>query len=213
MPFRPNAFRSAASSPFRGGASGVVVLPAATQRQIAGLEMFFTESILVSAKKMDRLGGMLKDFRVPLRRSLRQVIIPSIQQNFIKGGRPRWEPLAESTIRQKNGNARPLRRTDNLMRTMSESRIWKINRERVVLDDLPQSVWYGKVHQNGLDRTTIIRGALNPLTGRRGPDISEQSPGGIPARPFITLQDSDLPEIDRIFAEWVDEQIAKAGLA
>lgn len=207
MAFRPNAHRPASYAPFKGRASGVVVLPAVTQRQVAGLEMFFDESILISAKKMDRLGGELKDFRTPLKRALRQVVIPSIQQNFIKGGRPRWVPLTSDTVRQKGGNARPLRRTDNLMSGMNNISLWTIDRERAVLNDLPQNIWYGKVHQSGIGGSHIS--SLDDVTGRIT-NVGDK--GAIPARPFIVLQEQDLPEIDRIFAEWVDEQIAKVGL-
>jgi phage gpG-like protein len=187
--------------------------------------MFFDESILISAKKIDHLGGMLKDFRTPLKRSLRQVIIPSIQMNFDKGGRPRWAPLADDTVKRKGGNARPLMRSGALRAGMGDISVWDIGRERAVLSDLPESIWYGKVHQNGAagggaggsGNTAQVKNVGTKGYSGGGRYKYGGAGGGtaradIPARPFIQIQDSDLPLIDAIFSEWLQEQIVKAGL-
>lgn len=194
--------------------SGLLVRNGIGQKNFlaAGITINFEGGAGIFATKLDKLGMDIRSFREPLKRAVQQVVIPSIRVNFIKGGRPRWTELAESTVKQKHGNMRPLQDTGRLMRTMGYLNIWTLTQDRAFIADLPQNIWYGKVQQNGLGREVRTPGALNPLTGRRGPDIVE-SGGGIPARPFVMIQEQDIPKIQKVFDDWLQERIAKAGLA
>jgi phage gpG-like protein len=194
--------------------SGVLVRNGIGQRNFlaAGITINFESTAGIFATKLDKLGMDIRSFREPLKRSVQQVAIPSIRVNFIKSGRPRWAELAPSTVAQKGGYMKPLIRTGALMRTMGYLNIWTLTKDRAFIADLPSSIWYGKVQQNGGGGgSRRSPGVLNPLTGKRGPDIIE-SGGGIPARPFVMLQDSDIPKIHKVFDDWLAERIARAGL-
>jgi phage gpG-like protein len=58
-----------------------------------------------SAKDYSRVfavAATIDDFRPAFEEVASEVISPSIQHNFDSGGRPRWEPLSEDTLRRKN---------------------------------------------------------------------------------------------------------------
>src|SRR5690348_15723687 len=80
-------------------------------------------------------------------------MIPSIRRNFDAGGRPRWTPLSENTIAARAaagfGPKPILVRTGLLRRTMGQQNIWTVDREKAYIQDLPDKIWYGKVHQAG----------------------------------------------------------------
>lgn len=190
--------------------SGLAVTPALMMRQVS-IDMHFEPSIGVLARRVDKLGADIRSFREPLRRAVKEVIIPSIRQNFEAEGRPAWRELTDSR-RLKRGSAHPiLDDTGALRRTMGYLKIWHFDTEKALIPDLPQSVWYGKVHQSGYGGTTSFS-VKNIATGEME-TFTEEGEGGIPARPFIMIQDEDLPEIDRIFSEWVAERVRKAGLS
>lgn len=122
-----------------------------------------------------------------LKKCVVEVVIPSIQANFDAKGRPGWAPYADSTIEfhkmlgESMGTLLDL--TGALRGTMASPSIWTFSNTEASLGGLPQSVWYGNLHQVG-----------NPGSN-------------LPARPFVLLQDSDLQKIDKIFGEWLDERI------
>jgi phage gpG-like protein len=161
------------------------------------------------ARKIDRLGGKIKHFKEPLRQAVRKVVIPSIQTNFHKSGRPRWEDLAESTWAQKRPGSKILIETGALMHTMGLMKIWRITNDTAMITDLPQSVWYGKLHQEGRGGTRGF-GIRNVLTGRI--DVTGTESEGLPARPFVMLQEEDMPKIDEVFREWLGQQVREVGL-
>jgi phage gpG-like protein len=114
----------------------------------------FQPSIAIVAKDLRDLAMGLSDFTVPLTKSIGQVMIPSISQNFRQGGRPTWTPLAQTTIekhRLKKGyGPKPiLVRSGRLRDTATSFSIWSINKVSAVIKQLPPQVWYGNVHQEG----------------------------------------------------------------
>lgn len=166
----------------------------ATAQPILVLE--FKPSLEVIKKDLDALGTDIRSFKEPLTRCIKQVMIPSIRMNFDSGGRPRWAPYAASTLEfhENLGLSMPdslLVKSGALRRTATQLNLWTITKDQAKVNDLPQNVWYGKVHQTG-------------GRGGKGP-----SAGVIPARPFIMFQDSDGDKIAEIFAKWLDERIAK----
>jgi phage gpG-like protein len=179
--------------------------------------MHFEPSVGISARKLDKLGIDIRSFREPLKRSIREVMVPSIRQNFDSGGRPAWVPLHDFTVKKKKGDARPLIRTGSLRRVATQMNIWTIDTEKAMVTDLPQSVWYGKVHQAGYEGNAggaSTKQLVNTATGAiiEIEDEGEAGSGAIPARPFIVMQNEDVNNIDRVFTDWLGERIAAAGL-
>jgi len=172
------------------------------------------------ARKIDKLGLDIRSFKEPLSRAIKQVVIPSITMNFHKHGRPRWPELSPDTIAKK-GHARPLLLTGDLQKTMKLFSIWHVDREKALLANLPNNVWYGVVHQAGYGgRAQSIR-VVNIGTGAAGQtgatfgnplNFSEET-GAIPARPFVLLQTQDEVAITQVFEEWLEERITRAGLS
>lgn len=203
--------------------NGLIVTETLTQRHVT-VDLHFAPSVGILARKFDKLGIDIRSFRVPLKRAIKFVMIPSIRRNFDSGGRPSWEPLAEETVRKKRGKDDPLIRTGRLRRVMSYQNIWTVDTEKAMITDLPHNVWYGKVHQAGYTSMTThtTLGNLNIGLGgksRKGGYSyqgnnreNRNASANVPARPFVVMQDEDLENIDRIFTEWLDEQIAQAGL-
>ncbi len=152
----------------------------------------FSPTPVIMAAGFDTLGVNVKSFKEPLTRAVRDVMRSSLQTNFDVGGRPEpWQPLADATIKRK-GHDEILVDTGALRRTAGTISMWTIDREKAVIDALPQRVWYGAVHQVG--------------TGS-GDIFSDEFTAGIPARPWAVIQDEDAVEIEDIFLNWIDERI------
>lgn len=195
--------------------SGLFVTNALIAQNVS-LDLQFEPSVGILARKVDKLGLDIRSFREPLKRIVKEVMIPSIKTNFITGGRPAWQPLAANTIRQKakkGQSSDPLLATGRLMRKMGQINIWHIDTEKAMILDLPQDVWYGKVHQAGIgaQRTVTI---VDKRTGKKTTFTEEDDSdtSGIPARPFVMVQPSDVDRMEEVLADWLDERIAKAGL-
>lgn len=172
-----------------------------------GLDLKFTPSMAIVAGSVDKLGLDIRSFREPLKQSLKEVILPSIKKNFDVEGRPSWDPLSPFTLAQKEQGSGILVRSGRLKRVMGYQNNWKLTKDYLVLEDLPQSVWYGKVHQKG------IKGAShtikNALTGKESGSFDDT---GLPARPFVALQPSDRKAIESIFRHWLDMRMKRAAL-
>jgi phage gpG-like protein len=183
-------------------------LPQATGLQIVGglrsakgLEVIFSPSLAIVAGRIDKLGLDIRSFKEPLTKAVKDVVIPSIQKNFEAGGRPKWQKLAPMTVERKGGDTTILRSSGALQRGMKSLNIWTIGKNYAVLQDLPDNIWYGKVHQAGLGNTSK---ALKIVGQKQTVKISD---GGIPARPFVVLQKADERDITSIFRHWLDGRI------
>lgn len=199
----------------------------------------FKPSLGISAKKLEILGDEFKDMSEPLRRGVRDVMTISILENFVSGGRPTWDALAEGTLRHRGGAGMILVRTGALAETASSEGVWSIGKSTATIRDLPDKVWYGKVHQAGQSGNeysggswfdkyeTAARKSLGPeatkkevkdlafkIWGKRseshGP--APESRPEIPARPFAVFQDEDIDAIQLIFAEWVEEKVREVDI-
>lgn len=69
---------------------GLILTPNLGQGQVRSVQMFFTPSMGIMARRVDKLGLDIRSFREPLKRAIRNVVIPSIAENFAVGGRPSW---------------------------------------------------------------------------------------------------------------------------
>lgn len=158
------------------------------------VEYDFKPSLKIVAAHIDKLGLDIRSFKVPLKRCVKQVIIPSIAKNFASGGRPAWPGYAGSTIEfhemlnEDLGDM--LIKTGALRRGMTYQNLWTITKDEAYIADLPSNIWYGKVHQGGYG-------------GRSGQGV-------IPARPFVLLQVEDAKAIVDIFDKWLGERIEAA---
>lgn len=166
----------------------------------------FLPSLGIIAAQVEKLGLDIRSFREPLKRSIQQVLAPSFRTNFEVGGRPSWEPLAPYTIQKKGGNTRPLIRSGKLMRVIQQLNIWTITPNAASLQDLPEAVWYGKVHQAGIGTgfSTTIRNAEARRQARG-------SLANIPQRQFVMIQDQDIEAIDEVFSKWLMERMIRSG--
>lgn len=188
--------------------SGLQITPAMMTHQIS-LDLTFEPSIGLLARRVDKLGVDVRSFREPLKRIIQRVIIPSIRTNFDVGGRPAWADLAEGTIRQKKTNQK-LVESGRLRRVGTQLNIWHIDREKAAVLDLPSSIWYGKVQQAGMEASASK--SIKLAGTSRTVDVEEQGSGGIPARPWLVIQESDIAQMDLVMSEWLQERIVAAGL-
>lgn len=104
-----------------------------------------------------------------------------------------------------------------LKKVAGQLNIWELSRETAHLEDLPQRVWYGKLHQLGFEGTATIEGEPTDATG---PELAEAVLSGqrvqfgapsIPARPFLVFQDEDVEQIERVFVLWLTERMVRNG--
>lgn len=117
----------------------------------------FHPSVAVIAKDLRQLQMGLRDFREPLTRSVKQVMMPNIHEGFETSGASwdqSWEPLAPMTVKRRQdayglGPTPILVRRGRLKAAASSFSIWSINAVSAVVKDLPPNVWYGKLHQSG----------------------------------------------------------------
>lgn len=189
-----------------------------TSAMLPGLS--FEPTLGITARRIDKLGIDIRSFHEPLKRAIQQVAAPSFQRNFDTGGRPdRWDPLSEGTIEvQKNlggSHTDVMIKSGLLRRTMGQVNIWTITKESAILRDLPESVWYGKVHQKGLEGEggkaskgayEKRRAAVNKAL-RGGGSVKAKYVPTIPARPFVLLQPDDVEAIEKVFDTWLGERI------
>ena len=170
----------------------------------------FQPTIGMLARDIDRLGIDIRSFREPLERAIKQVMLPSIAQNFVEEGRPEhWKPLAEYTMNER-GNAGPiLTRTGALRQGAVQFNNWEINQVAAVFRGLPDRVKYGNVHQAGYggDPQEVMKMSAQQIA--KGAKRAQKFV--IPARPFVLYQEEDEFRIEEIFAEWLEERAARVG--
>ncbi|SMG62033.1 phage virion morphogenesis protein [Cedecea sp. NFIX57] len=124
--------------------------------------------------------------RTPLMEQIANIMLNAVDENFIAGGRPAWKPL-------KYRDGQPLMHTRHLHGSITP---WHDNDTAVV----GTNVVYARIqNQGGKTRPHEIRPrnrqALR-FNGRYAKKVNH--PGSdIPARPFLTLTDHDLEEIQQ----------------
>jgi len=146
-------------------------------RKDSGILAFdFSPTIGNLARDLDKMGVDIRSWRVPLTNAVRNVMIPSFQQNFESGGRPdAWEPLSESTqlIRERAGQSGPtLIRSGALKRNMGYMTMWDITDSYAIVKQLPDRIWYGAVHQAGYGTTGAQIQSKIKLAAKKGIKLS-----------------------------------------
>jgi len=187
-----------------------------------GLTLGFEPSLIIAARRIDRLGLDIRSFHEPLKRAIQQVMIPSFKKNFDEGGRPKWAPLAPATLVARSyrwsnaGQLAPLMVTQALYKTAQHLNIWTITKSEALIQDLPQEVWYGKVHQQGLLGGKRQIAKVLATTGKSYSELASDMKakgiaGLIPARPFFVFQPEDRQDVEQVFEQWLDERVALAA--
>lgn len=201
----------------------------------------FQPSVAVIAKDLTRLAESLRDLRVPLEMAIEQVMIPSIRTNFQVGGRPPWEELGANTVEKHRarlglGPKPILVRSGALMRAATSREIWTVTPVSMSVRDLPADVWYGKLHQGGVQGSTSnwFKAYMVRARTQLGPRATHsqvtkhawkifdqrllsQGPMGmrgqvdLPERRFIVFQEKDITDIMEIFYRWMDVEIIQKG--
>ena len=133
------------------------------------------------------LGVDLRSMREPLKRAVKDVMLPSFHQNFDSEGRPSWAPAARSyghSLLHDSG------RLENGATVLGN---WDFDKERAQLNpaSLVSRVGVKIIHQTGFSRKT-----------RKGVHT-------IPARPFIMMQAEDEEKIKEIFDAWLNERVTR----
>lgn len=131
-------------------------------------------SVGIVAKDVERLGMDIRSFRAPLAMIVRQVMIPSIRTNFSSQGRPRWAPLAESTVIARGAAGPILNRTGNLARRARQFSIWSISETAATIRSLPSDAFYGVYHQAGAERESSSGSNHNEdILAEKGPEAKK----------------------------------------
>jgi phage gpG-like protein len=198
---------------------------------VGGIDMGWTltPSLGLVAKDIAKLGLDIRSFKVPLEKSIKEVMIPSFRKNFLAGGRPeRWKPLADYTMLVRGNSGPILVRSGRLRKVSTQFKIWTVGRESATIKSLPDDVWYGALHQEGtggfgtyLDQakkalgrdarpSQIMRAAFNIMDKTRG-GAAGHRPVAIPQRQFILFQEDDIDDIQQIFYEWLVERTIVVG--
>lgn len=131
-----------------------------------------------------RMARQFGDMSWPLRTSIKLVVIPTMDTNFIMGGRPQWEPLAESTALKRisknpGQNAfAPLFDSGHMYDIVVGGKYWRVTRDKADMEMLDTVVPYAKYHQSGTRH--------------------------VPQRQFAVLQQKDIERIVVIFDSWLN---------
>lgn len=193
-------------------------------------------SLGMVAKDVDKLGLDIENMRVPITRSIVQVMIPSIDKNFDAEGRPPWEELADYTKKVRGGSGPILNRTGKLKRGVTKLHIWSIKNDSATIIELPPEIWYGAIHQSGYG---MMSGLISLARKRLGAKATskkvntlamqmldatllaiEKDPkrarvkrgaADIPQRRFLMFQEDDIDDILQVFAEWLEDEVKRVG--
>jgi phage gpG-like protein len=149
------------------------------------IDISWKPALSLLASGFDTMSTSIKSFKVPLERSIREVMSPSIAENFASGGRPDWTPLSEFTI-QKKGFDTILVETGSLASKAPQYNNWTVDgpNGEARLDRL--SVEHGYYHQEGF---------VNHWTSKF-----------TPARTWAMFQPEDGDRVEEIFWEWLEER-------
>jgi phage gpG-like protein len=155
---------------------------------------------VIIAGQFGALAKGVRSYRVPLTKAIKEVVIPSIDQNFDWEGRPdQWEPLSGDTEVRRAwygyGASGPiLERSGKMRKAASAFARWVVTKDSAYAGgNWPGSAFYGPIQHSGFGTMTIQGGRW------------------LPARPFMMIQNDDVPKIEAVFALWLQERALAAG--
>lgn len=123
----------------------------------------------------------MKNTEPGMRRVVREVVLEEVNTNFMVGGRPSWEPLAQDTLKQRAyqlAGYQTLIKTGNLLEEATNLDNWSFSQDEATFV-LPENAEYGYVHEEGSSDT--------------------------PARPFMLVPEEALARMDEIMNDWVQD--------
>jgi phage gpG-like protein len=160
----------------------------------------FVRDAYVDATRIDKITLGFRTFREPLAKTLDEVVLPGIRQNFAAQGRPAWVQLKASTIakRQKSMSRgqkpakaiRMLDETGRLKKAATQKNMWEIKNDQLIFRStfFAGKVPYGPFQQLGTRKMI--------------------------SRVFISLSGySEEAEIQTIFLDWMMEKVHKGWSA
>lgn len=154
------------------------------ERENAKMAVRFTIAITDGASAPLREFAARVEDTEPLMRAIGTLVEESVEENFEVGGRPRWKPLAASTVKAK-GHSKPLFASGIL-----RNAVMKATKDQAIIGVQPASKAYAAIHQFG---------------GKAGRNHSVT----IPARRYMLLQDDDLAEIEELVRTWPEKAMEK----
>lgn len=150
----------------------------------------FSPPVLDMGNRMHFLGSSISSFKEPLRKAVKDVVIPSFETNFAVGGRPAWEPLSDYTLERRSNagtGSQILVEHGQLYYYATHAQAW-------TYDDQEGEAWiqtsklgaafYGEVHQWGGYAGSVF----------------------IPQREWAVFQEEDANRIGEVFEEWLDDR-------
>lgn len=192
-----------------------------------GIDIKIEPSPVLLAAQMMATASDLEDFREPLERCVKNVMMPSIRKNFDVQGRPSWAPLSQATLNRRKSSSsgtsnRILSRTAALRRRAASLKIWTIRKDAAFIEDLGDGnggVPWAKLHQEGYEGSgssigRLVRNGVPQVPSarmREGDEVVEGYVGDIPARPFLVVQPEDEEKMEEEFDKWVGETFAHNG--
>lgn len=131
---------------------------------MAGFQIIVDDkAIKARLKKLEAATGNL----LPVLKPAGEVMKTSVAENFEGGGRPKWQPLAATTIKRK-GHSRPL-----IWKGFLKNVTLKVTKDAAILGTQPNTSAYAARQQFGWPGGKVKT----------------------PARPFLVLQQEDKREI------------------
>jgi phage gpG-like protein len=120
--------------------------------------------------------------REPLLKAVKNVVSPSILENFDSGGRPPWPAVqADSSYRKGKRGAGPLVVTGALRRAAGAHARWHVAANKATYGNFPSSRWFAGLH--------------------------DQGNAHLPQRAFALLQPEDQEAVGEIFMEWLEKRV------
>lgn len=139
---------------------------------------------LEDAKVSKKLAELVKANAelAPLMRNVKEFLRDKVEENFASEGRPKWEPLKPSTIKQRGNSGPILQRSGQLAMSMvaeSDSTSATVGTNKI----------YGPTHQFGAKK-----GEFSSKAGKKGGTINIPW-GDIHAREFLAITEGDHGEL------------------
>lgn len=137
----------------------------------------------------------------PLMRQLSGIMLDAVEENFAAEGRPKWKP-SQRAIKQ---SGKTLQNTGRLAGRTDNTLITDATSNKAIVGT---NVVYAAIHQFGGKTSPHVIKPKNKKAlfwpGAKHPVKSVKHPGSdIPARPFLSLSDSDFDDIKQKLAEYL----------
>lgn len=179
------------------------------------LNIDITPGALMIEAELNNVADQIKSFKVPLERSVREVMRYSLQENFHAEGRPdAWAPLADVTVAIK-GFSNILLNTGALYRAAGQLNIWNIDKDSATIaggnaaGSTQDVLTYGAYQQSGW---SFEGWSDSGMKGPRGGTLKTFGTKNVPERPWAVIQDpEDYDAIQEIFLDWIMERFGASG--